>query len=515
MIMQYRAFLALALALMILPVISQSPYAQNSPIVRTNPLPAGLQNHGAAVAGDYLYVIGGQATQTYSGSTQNESGTTRVVYKAPIRPDGQIGQWTPDRPIPQIRGYIANSTVVLNDVIYVVGGTDGMEDIGKQGRKYKTVLVSRPGQGGALEPWRESRPFPGPGLSVFTALATPGFIHVIGGNTQDYTVSKKVLTGVVGGDSMIQSWETGPDLPFPLWFHHSATVGGRVYVWGGLPTKESTPTSIYVLSSPILASGRLGRWEREAGTLPVGIYRGANAVAGPYLMTFCPSYEGGKISSDIVYTSLTSRGLEPWQRMQFNLPMKVYTTCAPDYRRGIIYVPGGAKGREVNSDVAKDVLFFRLTQEAKQYVRGTVSETVASNTVEIPDSAGLENGEFTFATQDQLPGDALPGFLPYEVARRELSKSRDRPLIAYFHMSAAKPSQDQVSRLRDDPQLKELTDKALMAWIDVKSSPQLASQVGIFRVPTWVLYTRDGFEQGRASDILTVPQLLAGVDASQ
>ena len=498
---------------------AQAAAQQSSgPFASTTPMPSGRQTHGSAVLGDYLYVFGGGLDQAAPGQRANEAGYTSSVQKAPIRGDGSLGPWSEERPLPQIRAYISNSTVALNDVVYIIGGTDGMEDIGKGGRKYKTALIARPSEDGRLSQWVESSPFPGPGRSCFTVVPTPGYIHIIGGNTESFDPTNTVVTGLVGRHGEITGWENGPAMPSPLWFHHSAAVSGRVWVWGGLPTGENKPGSKRVFSSPILATGRLGPWREEYPSLPVAFYRGANATAGPYLVTFCGTYAGGALSSDVVYAQVTDNGLGQWLRIQPNLPMRLYTTAAPDYRRGNIYIPGGGFSHGRVEPLRSDVVFFRLTPQAREAVRQSVSREVAADTEEISgegERGGGANGSLTYKTQYSDAEGALPGFLPYEVARRELDGPQARPLIAYFHMTGAQPSEEQAKILKSDAAFGRLADKALLAWVDVRQSPQTASQFGVMRVPTWILYNSQGEELGRTSRKVTVSQLMKGIEGAE
>jgi hypothetical protein len=441
----------------------------------------------------------------------NEGNFTNSVMRAPILRDGHLGQWVNDRPMPQIRAYITTSTVALNDVVYVVGGTDGMEDLKKQGTKYKTALISRPDERGVLQPWIESQPFPGPGISCFTVAATPGFIHIIGGNTDALEPTANVITGVLAADGTISAWEPGPALPTPLWFHNSAVASGRIWTWGGLTGKTSQTATGVVFSAPILGSGRLGRWraEPQQAHLQKPLYRAANAVAGPFLMTFCPSYPGSKVSNDVVFSYLSPNGLSPWQPIPTGLPMKMFTTCASDYRRGTIFIPGGrvASGQPG----LKDVIYFRLTQSARQTIQTLNSQDEIAQSSEITETRVGESSRLGIDAAMQSADGSVPGFLPYEQARRALTAGGGRPLIAYFHMNGSAPSEAQKQKLLQDPGLKALMDRCIFAWVDVKESPQIAQSFGIFRAPTWILYDPQGRELGRAARALTSSELAAGI----
>ena len=135
--------------------------------------------------------------------------------------------------------------------------------------------------------------------------------------------------------------------------------------------------------------------------------------------------------------------------------------------------------------------------------------------MEAQGAPGRDEKTLTFNTQNRVAQGALAGFLPYDVARRQLSGASGKPLIAYFHLRGSKPSEAQAELLRQDPQLPTVAESALLAWIDVRENPQLAQQLGVMRAPTWVLYNTNGLEQGRASKALTVADLRAGIDAAR
>nr|HQH12187.1 hypothetical protein [Candidatus Sumerlaeota bacterium] len=116
----------------------------------TTPLRAGRQMAGAVVLGDYLYVISGNV---------DGMGYSNSVEMAKINPDGTLGEWKNTTPLPTDRSYIDNSTLVLNDIVYVVAGKHSSLE-----KRTNTIYWTRPLPTGELEPWRESFPFPGNGV---------------------------------------------------------------------------------------------------------------------------------------------------------------------------------------------------------------------------------------------------------------------------------------------------------------------------------------------------------------
>jgi hypothetical protein len=485
----------LTLVFLLLPLLlpAQQQQSQDLVLAKVGELPTPRQMHGSVVLGDWLYVIGGEL-----GGTDGTDLWTETVLKTPLSPDGQIGPWTPTTPLPHYRAYIGNSTITLNDVVYVVGGSNGVA--------YNTAYISKPLPDGNLGPWIESPPFSTVGLTCFPVVATPGFIHVIGGADQSDRVSPAVISGKIGVNGEILSWEAAPFLPVPLWFESAASLAGRVWVWGGLTDKKSKTASTKTFSAPILSDGRLGQWQEEPQSLPEAFYGGTCSSAGPYLITFAPTFSGQRTSSDVWFSSMNPAGLgmKPWTKLSSNLATRLYLGVAPDYRRGRAYIPGGRVRPGDTGEGLFDtgVYMFNLSPKARQEYRDEATSGDAVRT-----------GSYTYLKADILPPEAVPGFLSLNAARRFAQEQPRKPVVLYFHKSGMKTCDVQVEALKD-PAFAELTKKAAFAWMDTDTWPQLRSQLGIYRVPTWIVYDPNTRERGRASQVITLAQLqqfLSGV----
>ena len=477
------------LALFAAPISAQ----QELTFSKVGMLPTYRQMHGSVVLGDYLYVMGGEL-----GGVQGKDIWTNTVLKAPLQANGSVGQWTPTTPMPQKRSYIGGSTMALNDVVYVVGGSN-------QSEAYNTAIYAKPQADGSLSPWIQSPPFSTVGLSNFPVVATPGYIHVLGGADISSRISAATMSGRIGPSGEILQWEAGPRMPSPLWFHSAATLGGKVWVWGGLPENKSSKLSNRVFSAAILSDGRLAPWKEDPVKLPVNFYMGVSSSAGPYLMTLCPkTFENGKTvpSSDVYFTSITPGlgGLKNWTSVPSNLPVKLYLAVAADYRRGRVYIPGGRKkggdGPNAADFFDPGVFMFTLSAKARSEYK---DEAEAAETV--------RTGSYTYQRADILPATAVPGFLSLNAARRfSIAEAPRKPLVLYFHKEGTKTCGEQVDILKD-PAFAELSKQAGFAWMDTETWPQLRSQLGIYRVPTWIVYNANTQELGRATQVVTIDQL--------
>ncbi len=468
--------------------------AQGDFLSPTTPLPAGRAFHGSAVLGNNLYMLGGSINE------QGKQVPSQSVDASALAPDGRPLAWRRATPLAVARHYINNSTLVLNDTAYVLGGST----LSLNGDRVNTVTWSSPLPDGNLAPWRESKPFSEAGLSCVAALTTAGYVHITGGLSRT-EVSSRVWSAPVLPDGSIGDWAESSPLPAPLWFHCAAVVGGRAYAWGGL-NDETTPVNptAKVYSAPVLSNGRIGEWRAEPADLPEAFYSATSAVAGPYLFSISPRYKAGGMSTDIYWTSVSPQGMRQWQKQATNLPNKLYQAAATDYRRAAIYISGG---KILRTDApAPEVFILRLSPAALQAAEaewanfggtGNVgsaggSTSIASNTIT------------TTPARVSTPG-SLPGFLQLEAARAQSAANR-RPMVMYFHSPAAADCVAQA-RTFSDPAFAALTQRAVFAEIDVSKYPQVAQQSGVFRVPSWIFFDSMGGKQDQRAGTRTVGEI--------
>lgn len=499
-----RVWHTLALSLSLTLACATSALAQL--ISPTSPLPVGRAFHGTAVLGDFLYVIGGS---TYAGSADKPLAS---VHAARIFYDGRLSKFIETTPIPKPRHYISNSTVVMNDTVYVIGGSTAILN----GERQATVLWTRPQPSGLLAPWRESKPFPPAAASCVAAFSTPGYLHMTGGLTAS-AASNGVYSMPINADGSPGEWAAGAALPAPLWFHCAAVVGGRAWVWGGLnaETSDKIPTTA-IYSAPILASGTLGEWRTEQATLPVAFYGAVSAVAGPYLFSISPRYKGGTESNDIWWTTVTPQGMKPWQKQSTTNPIKVYHACSADYRRGLIFLPGGKIDK--NSDPSVQNFVIKLSPQARQLAEvdwvasqtaGLAATTTTDSSVSTADLAAASPapGAATPGLSFEAPASSgtLAGFLTLEAARLA-STAKHQPMVLYFNSTTAKPCLAQNKTLAA-PEAAAILSTAVFASLDVSQYPQQTQQYGVFRVPTWVFFDANGVQRDRSVGAISLAEL--------
>jgi len=525
------SFAGVIFSLLALSVILPSKsFAQAAQFLKpAQPLPLGRAFHGTAIMGDFIYVIAGSSErpdpEQPTGVFQYEDNT---VLKARIMQgngpgEWRLSQWEETTPLPLPLHYIGNSTLVLNDVVYVIGGST----LPLNGEFQNTAFWSKPLADGSLTPWQRSKPF-GSKLSTLTAVSTPGHIHVIGGLKQSGPdaggtgPSAEVWSNQIFSDGTMGNWFQGPNLPLPIWFHCAGVAANRVYIWGGLA--DTAPdvqyTSNLVFSAQILGTGRLGQWRQEPASLQSGLYSASTSVAGPYLISFSPRYprpapdQPAINSSDVWWTYITPNGMYPWTREPTPLPNRVYHSVTPDYRRGTIWITGGRPA--TGEDMTRNVAYFTLSEQARRLAENQWASAQAahSNTVATFDTLSVSSGDgeqgadqLSFLADRRLSEDAVEGFRTISDARRTATRNgQEKPLIMYFNIETAQLCVQQ-KQILESADFASIADDAAFAWVNTREYPQLAQQMGIYRIPTWVFYDKAGNEVQRMAQVVQADQL--------
>jgi len=422
--------------------------------------------YGTGVCGDFLYVIGGNI----QGKGDDPEGYVNTVEMARINPDGTLQNWIQTTPLPENRCYINNSTLVLNDIIYVVMGTDGRRRVSS-----KTIFWTRPQNDGHLEPWRESLPCPGEGLAHVTAVATPGYINVIGGIDTNKILHSEVWSAKIGPAGEILSWEKGYPMPGNLYFHCAGVAGGHVWVWGGLKDRSLTLNGA-IFKAPVLGNGRIGPWSTAKSTLPNPFYNAAVTVSGDYLLSFGPRYTSSMYSSDVWYSQVGPGGtLSKWIRIPTDISPKLYIGAATDYRRNYVYIPGG-RINQLEDERSLDSRVFVM----KLGGGGAKTDSRAE-----PYHPAADDGNLSYMKQ-QTDKSLFRGFIPFSRAR-----FMDKPMALYVHTKRARKCQEQKAIL-DKIDTSPWSGRVIFTELDMRDFPQISQQYGVFMAPSWIFFDSKG-----------------------
>ncbi len=480
-------------------------YAQTKIYKVTGQISEARQMYGSVVLGDYLYLIGGNSLA---------KGFTNEVNKALIKPDGSLDKWENTTPLISPRAYISNLTIALNDIVYIAGGFSSKPD-GSNQSKPNNLIWTRPKTDGHLEPWRESITYPGEGISCSTLISTPGYLNIIAGyagyGNNEHPVNN-VWSAKISKDGDVLGWEKSPPLPTPLWFHCAGVVGGRVWVWGGLTTKEKSSINKKIFVAPILSSGKIGIWEVLTNELPTPFYNAACNVSGNFLLSFCPRYSDLDTSNDIWYTQVSVQaGLMPWKKINTDILTKKYIGVATDYRRNIIYLPGGRiGGKPGTADLPSfdnNIYAFKLVKQEQ----ADIQSDIISNNIEIQSSPNQSLSYIQQAIQLSGANMKYPGFTSYEQARQNVMQNKS-PIIVYVYSETTPKCKEQASILQKI-NISQLPNNILFSEVNCQSFPQFLQQRAVFKVPTWLFFDINGNEKFRHTGVLQLEEL--GVKINQ
>ncbi|OFW00746.1 MAG: hypothetical protein A3I61_19500 [Acidobacteria bacterium RIFCSPLOWO2_02_FULL_68_18] len=198
------AALALALVLATLTVLAQSPgrWITN----RYAPLPQPEEEYTAVVAGDRLYLLG--------GNRGGRKEWPRHVLEYDLASD----RWTTKKPVPFPGDHMA--AAAFGGKIYVFGG----QAEGGVNKPLSSTWEYDP----AADTWRPLLPMP-TGRTAAAAVEAGGRIYVVGGNTANgLTVGANDAF-----DPSANRWESRTPMPTPRNHPAAGAAGGKIYVIGG------------------------------------------------------------------------------------------------------------------------------------------------------------------------------------------------------------------------------------------------------------------------------------------
>ena len=229
-----------------------------------NSLPSGRAFASAVTMNGYIYVIGGNASGTYS----------TAVYYAKVNADGSLGAWQTTTVLPGARAYAAAATA--NGYIYLVGGKSGNTTYNS------TVYYAAPSAStGAISSWSTAANALPAARGQHTAVTANGYLYAMGGNdgtanaTTVYYSQLNTSTGAPG------AWTTSANsIPEALDDNAAVVSGGYAYIFGGYNGTDVRNTVYYAAMN---SNGTTGTWQAMSKTLPENVNFGAATTANGYL----------------------------------------------------------------------------------------------------------------------------------------------------------------------------------------------------------------------------------------
>lgn len=439
--------------------------------MRCTKLPMPTQMLGSAVIGKRLYAFGGGNTLGWSNS----------VISAEILDNGGLGQWRDETPMIERRAYIGNSIEVVNNKIYVVGGSVAADATTSEAQTtYATdVLFTSVQSDGTLAPWKKSQPFPAQAISCVATCSTDNQLFVVGGH-KDKDVFSEILGADFGPDGMPQNWHVVTKMPVPLWFHGAAILADRIYVWGGLTSNSVNEVNARVFSSEVSKDGKLGVWQEETA-MPNPVYSAAFCGFNDYLICVAGRYKGGWPENAIWFARLQDKRVTQWQALETDLDTRIYHSLGLDKSRGWIFVTGGRfkPGLENSKGKVLDtVQAFQIAQpkESKMDSPTAPQQTAAASA---SGTTPVANGGTTeFKTADAALAEA---------------KRTGKQAMLFFYSPEVPASKRFRDNVINTPAFASVAQSYVLGAVDAsKGDATYSYKYSVFKVPCLVIIGPDG-----------------------
>lgn len=411
---------------------------------------APVQMHGSAVVGKRLYVFGGD----------DNKGWTNSAASAEITASGRLGEWRPEAPLPERRAYISQAVEVVNNRIYIVGGSIAADPTSTVTNSAKDVLWTEVKPDGTLGEWKHSDPFPTTGRVSTATCSTDRNLFVTGGSQKSKLI-REVLAADFDKSGKPVNWRTVATLPTPLWFHGAAILENRMFIWGGLNTAKKEGITSKVWSAEVAADAKIGEW-REEVPLPVALDAAAFCGFNDYLVCISGRRLGADVSTDIIYALVKDGRVQSWSTIPTNVEAQVYLTLGLDKTHGWILINGGQRRLSATARTpVATVQAFAL--EAPQATRDTVVASMAAVADWKSLSAALAEGE-----------------------------SSKKDVMAYFYSPEVPSCARFEANVMAKPEFKSAMSKYIPAGIDLSKDTALGYKYSVFRVPSLVQIGPDG-----------------------
>ena len=300
----------------------------------TTTLPQGAARGSAgATANGRLYLTGGLS----------QTGPLTSAFSAAIQPDGDLGQWQSETPLPLPLAH--HALLHLGDRFLLLGGNDGINDI-------NTVYQAQIGADGVLGEWHAHPcPLPAP-VSYHAALVWGGYVFVSGGRN-GFAETDAVYRLQADDDGSQGCWQPISSLPIPLAAHAMTAAGNYLFVSGGF-TQSAGMTVNSVYRASINSDGSLGPWsELNATPLPLYLWGHEMLARHGYLYALA-GFEGTSLIEQhrVFRTPVATDGsLAGWQELPGSaLPLPIFD-AALAYDDLYLWLAGGKRNNQLQADI--------------------------------------------------------------------------------------------------------------------------------------------------------------------
>jgi hypothetical protein len=202
------------------------------------------------------------------------------------------------------------------------------------------------------------------------------------------------------------------------------------------------------------------------------MYFSAQASIDDTLYNFSGRFADSSFTSDVLFCIPEPGEPFRWQVVRANVPMQRYLGPAVDYRRGIVFFPGG---RSEDIRCIQDVYGYRVPR---------VEEVIAEAF-----EPGQRPTETVTPTEPIVvtPPTELSGtWLPYYDAEFE-SQRTGRNLLIYFHTPQARLCRELEDSVFQNPSFAPIAQRHTLTRVNAAENRELAVTFGVYRVPTVVI----------------------------
>jgi len=248
-----------------------------------NNLPDTINKSQAIVTNGIVYILGGVVNGSYSSD----------VYSSTINPDGTLGVWSIDAPLPI--ELTQSQAVVINNKVYLIGGFTG-------NLYSSTVYFASINSDGTLGPWSTGPSLPEP-ISDAQVIVTTNTIYLVGGyNGANWLAT--IYTATINPDGTLGAWAATDALPDVLGGSHLVVTSNRVYLLGGKTDATNVVSTVY--SAPINSDETIGPWVAD-NSLPIPLTGGQAIVIGGKVFLL-GGYNGSSYISSVYISDINTDG---------------------------------------------------------------------------------------------------------------------------------------------------------------------------------------------------------------
>ncbi len=214
------------------------------------PMPTARAAFGLAVSETHLFIVGGTA----------RTGVPQTLSTA-LLDDGTLGPWNESPALPATRVHI--TAVITKGFVYAVGGFDAPAH-------FAEVYRGRIRDDGTVSAWDTVTSLPS-GRSHNSTVVVRDAIYVVGG-LEGTTPAASTLRAVVSADGTLGAWESVGTFPSSVSTHGSFVIGDAIYVVAGyFGDYNSQRVSARVQRALVSETGAVGPWDDVAGAIPEGL----------------------------------------------------------------------------------------------------------------------------------------------------------------------------------------------------------------------------------------------------